>query len=245
MTAGPTWRWTFAYRGRDETSPHTRFWGQAVRWLAGEEEEKGAAGVSVRLDRGEALYKPGEAVTVYARVRGADGDLVPGAEVEAEVGPEAEGARGVGVRSKEGRKEGPKERGRTQTVRLSPSPGRPGEYEAIFTPVGTGRHRVALRASSAGAELGSATVKLDVEAPPLEDERYDLDEKTLVAMAAATGGEYRKLSGLDDLVGALRSRQSEKREAVVIRCWNPPFLFVLLVVLAGSEWYIRRRMQMA
>ncbi len=64
-------------------------------------------------------------------------------------------------------------------------------------------------------------------------------------MAAATGGEYRKLSGLDDLVGALRSRQSEKREAVVIRCWNPPFLFVLLVVMAGSEWYIRRRMQMA
>jgi len=244
MTAGPTWRWAFAYRGRQESSPHTRFWGQAVRWLAGEEEEKGAAGVSVRLDRGEALYKPGDAVTVYARLRGADGELVPGAQVDATVTAQAEGT-GAAAPSPDDAKEGAKDAARAQTLRLSPSPGRGGEYEAIFTPVGTGRHVLTVRASSAGAELGAATVKLDVEPPGLENERYDLDEKTLAAIAAATGGEYRRLSALDELVGSLRSRQSEKREPVVIRLWHPPMLFILLVALAGSEWYIRRRMQMA
>ena len=239
IAAGPTWRWAFGARDSRESSPHTRLWGQAVRWLAGEEEEKGAAGVALRLDRGEALYKPGEAVTLYARVRGSDGELAPNAEVTAEVS--------LARKDTEDAPPTADPKGSAQTIRLSPSPGRPGEFEAIFTPPNSGRHEVRARAGDGGAPIGEAAIKFDVETPAREDERVDIDEDALVAIAEATGGEYRRLASLGELVDSLHSRQSEKVDPVIINLWDDyaPLIFCLVVTLAGVEWFLRRRMQLA
>ena len=238
LTAGPTWRWAFLSRESagplgsrtlGGASPHARFWGQAVRWLAGVEAKQKGPGVTVWLDRGEAVYAPGEAVTVYARVSGADGATVADASVEAEL---------TNVTSGQGdwRQEATK-------LSLSPSPGRPGEYEATFTPPRTGRHELAVRAEA--GELGEAGIKFEVETPSPETERYDMDEENLLAIAEATGGRYVPLSGIEDLVASLHARQSEKRTAVVFELWNGPLFFVALVAMAGAEWFIRRRLQMA
>ncbi|MHC5055285.1 MAG: hypothetical protein ACYTKD_11280 [Planctomycetota bacterium] len=244
IAAGPTWRWAFAARDSRESSPHTCLWGQAVRWLAGEEEEKGAAGVALRLDRGEAHYKTGEAVTLYARVRGADGELAPTAEVTVEVSLARKGTEAAPADAPPG---DPKEEESAQTIRLSPSPGRPGEFEAIFTPPRSGRHEVLARAADGGAAIGEATIRFDVETPAREDERVDIDEDALVAIAEATGGEYRRLAALGELVESLHSRQSEKVDPVVINLWDDfaPLIFCLVVTLAGTEWFLRRRMQLA
>jgi hypothetical protein len=141
--------------------------------------------------------------------------------------------------------------GSPQRLTLSASPGRPGEYEATFTPTQAGRHKASVRArlTEAGPGLGEAAVSFEVERPSLEDERFDVDEKTLVAVAEATGGRYFPLSDAQELVEFLRARQSEKREAVVLNPWGSPLYFALFmaafVALAGSEWYLRRRLQMA
>jgi len=243
IAAGPTWRWAFASREGGAASPHARLWGQSIRWLAGEEEEeKGASGVALRLDRGEALYKAGEAVTLHARVRGADGDLVPDAEVTAEVvlassradDGEASGDASPATAS-------------ARTIRLSPSPGRPGEYEAIFTPPRSGRHEVRARAAEGGAEIGKAAIRFDVESPAREDERVDIDEDSLAAIAGATGGEYRRLAEISQIVERLHSRQSEKVDLIVVNPWDDfaPAIFLVVVALAGTEWFLRRRMQLA
>jgi uncharacterized membrane protein len=243
IAAGPTWRWAFGARDSSASSPHTRLWGQAVRWLAGEEEEKGAAGVALRLDRGEALYRAGEAVTLHARVRGSDGELAPNAEVTAEV---SLAPKGAGAPEVAGAPDGASGES-ALTIRLSPSPGRPGEFEAIFTPPSSGRHEVRARAADGGAPIGEAAIKFDVETPAREDERVDIDEDALVAIAEATGGEYRRLAALGELVDSLHSRQSEKVKPVVINLWDDyaPLIFCLVVTLAGVEWFLRRRMQLA
>jgi len=91
-------------------------------------------------------------------------------------------------------------------------------------------------------------VKFEVERPSREDERYDLDERALVALAEATGGAYAPIEGLDGLVSSLRARQSVKREPVGVDFGSRPSLvtfFFTLVALTGAEWYMRRRMQMA
>ncbi len=244
ITAGPTWRWAFA-RGRSTggASPHARLWGQAVRWLAGVEEKERGPGVTVWLDRGEALYKPGEAVTVYARVSGPGGEALADAEVAAEVVNVASRSREAGEAGKASRE--PTKLARRGGLALSPSPGRLGEYEATFTPPLTGRHEIAVAAEEAGMALGEAGIKFEVETPTPETERYDIDTENLIAIAESTGGRYVPLSGARELVASLRSRQSEKRTAVVFALWNGPVFFVALVVMVGTEWFIRRRMQMA
>lgn len=227
LTAGPTWPWAMAAGGQGG-SLHSRFWGACVRFLAGEKEEKGGPGVTAWLDRGEAIYALGEAVTVRALVRGGSGEPEPAADVEARFGQEAPGAA-------------------AESARLSPSPGRPGEYEATFTPRAAGRHIVSLsaRVPGAGTELGRASLRFEVEPPPREVERLDPDEKTLRAIAGATGGGFATLDGVGEIVSSLRARQSERRKAVVLELWEPRLFFALLVVMAGSEWYLRRRMQLA
>lgn len=217
FAAGPTWPWALGQESA-QRSLHAKFWGQVIRFLAGEKEEKTGPEVSVWLDRGEAIYKPGEQVTVYARVRGSSD-----AEVDSTIDPQGE------------------------HMRLSPSPGREGVYEATFAPRSTGRHTVSVtaRARGQGGELGSASVRFEVEPPARESERLDPDEKTLRTITEISGGTFAPLERLGETVSALRSRQSQKRKAVVLELWNPVPLFFMLVAMAGSEWYLRRRMQLA
>ncbi len=248
VTAGPTWPWVFAApKGLGETAgAHSRLWGQAIRFLAGQEEAKGSQEITLRLDRGEAVYDPGEAVTLHARVRGAEGEAVVGAEVEAKV--DATGLRRAEAASAaQAGGDAQPVRAQPVSVRLSPS-GRAGEYEATFTPSLTGRHEIAVSASAAGTVVGEAGIKFEVERPSLEAERYDLDARTLEAIATATGGRYVPLEELDRLVSSLRSRQSTMRSPVSLDFGARPslvFFFFALVALAGAEWYLRRRMQMA
>ena len=102
-------------------------------------------------------------------------------------------------------------------------------------------------AASGGAEIGKAAIRFDVESPAREEERVDIDEVALAAIAAATGGEYRRLAELSQLVERLHSRQSEKVDLVVINPWDDfaPVIFLVVVALAGTEWFLRRRMQLA
>jgi len=231
VTAGPTWPWSFdtsaAAKG---AGAYARFWGQAIRFLAGEEENTSGPGISLRLDRGEAVYPNGSSVTIFASVRGASGELTPHAEVSAHVLASAPGAK-------------------ADHVRLSPSHGRPGEYEATFTPSRSGRHTVEVnaraKAEAGGTDFGSASIKFEIESPGTEDERFDVDTKTLRAIADASGGRFVPVAQAQQLVEYLRARQSQRREAVSFAFWNAPMFFVLLVAAAGVEWFVRRRMQMA
>jgi hypothetical protein len=227
VTAGPTWQWGFDERLR---STYSRFWGQAIRFLAGEEENSSGPGVSVRLDKGEAIYRQGEPVTVFATVRGAGGSLTAFADVEARVAGADPG-------------------GKPQKLRLSPTPGRPGEFEATFTPSFSGRHHLTVsaraRAEVASEEYGAAELKFEVEGSGVEDQRFDIDEETLKAIAAVSGGQHVPLPNLGELLTTLRARQSERRHAVTIRFWNAPAFFIVLVAAAGLEWFVRRRMQLA
>lgn len=244
MAAGPTWPWcTVVPASREPSralasaresarkgggSPFARFWGQALRWLAGREEERGA-GVSAWLDRGEALYAPGESVTIYARASSESGELVSGAEVTARIGKSA----------REGEEP-------SASLKLSPSPGRPGTYETVFRPEGAGLYRIALKAGSRGGRrLGEAVLRFQVEPPPVEGERLDLDEEALRRIADASGGQYVPLEGLNRLVRRLKARRAEERRAVVIPLWNGPLMFLIFVAFAGLEWHLRRSRQLA
>ena len=69
----------------------------------------------------------------------------------------------------------------------------------------------------------------------------DLDEKTLREIATATGGIYLPLLSFDQLPQVLRARSEEKIERREILLWNSPIIFAAFVLLASSEWILRKR----
>jgi hypothetical protein len=111
----------------------------------------------------------------------------------------------------------------------------------VFEPQQSGRYEISVSAVVAGATLGAATLQADVGRPNLEFDRLDLDEKTLVAIANASGGRYAHLATADRLIDRLQRRQEKRRIQYELPLAWPPLLWVGFVALLTVEWSLRRR----
>ena len=87
-------------------------------------------------------------------------------------------------------------------------------------------------------------VPIEVGSANLEFEKLDLDEKTLLDIAAAAGGRYVHLSTADHFIEQLDRHQRKKIVYVEQRLYWPPGLWTLLVAALTTEWILRRRYQL-
>ena len=221
--------WLLRYRHGD--TYHHRFWGNVLRWGAGEKLRDGNQRARVGTDSLRCL--PGETVKLMARFSDKDFMPVAGAKAKAEVKlPD----------------------GSLRTVDLVERPGANGIYEAEFDATEKeGGYEATVLAPAVEELLGdewprplATRFAVDRGTAPVEYARPSADDAAPKAMARLTGGSVfaagDDLSELDDAFGAGRSEIVERVDDAV---WDHPAGLVLLALALIAVWTLRKRRGLA
>ena len=146
FTADTTYLWYLPLRGMGQDSPYNRFWGQIVRWLAGEDVRNRQHGAGIEGLLNKTIYQLGENIQVRAMVRDDKGDATAYATVNLTL-------KKIGD-SGPGRK-----------IPLTRSEARTGLYEVTLANPDKGDYVIELSASKDTKELGKQELKFSVIAP--------------------------------------------------------------------------------
>ena len=215
MFVGSDQLWRLRFKLGDKH--HARFWGQVIQFLTlsrllGENKR-------IQIETPRHSYRTGERVPIYANVLSEAFDPVSLANYS------------VYIERPEGKAE-------TTQVKLEPLKDVPGFYQGFFTPEMEGRY--VLRTGPAEREF-SNSVELQVATTPLEQLEPAMQEEALRKLAELSGGSYLTISQLPKLADML---QQEAQTTTIRRekeLWDLPFIFIIVLLCAATEWFFRRR----
>ena len=207
------WRWRY----RPGPLTHDRFWGSVLQQTALARLLGESRRVTLQTSREE--MGVGEAQTLTARVLTEGYQPAVDETVEVLVGLEEQGR--ITERT---------------AVRLTSLGGGTGLYEGKFLPGLPGRYVAEL---AYGTEKAAAVFR--ASPPQIEFENPALDRAKLLEWAKLTGGNVYDPWALAGLPAELTA----KARVAVIRfedeLWDAPLWAFLFILLAGTEWYIRKR----
>jgi hypothetical protein len=216
------WLWRYPYESFD----YDRFWVRAIRYL-GETRLSGSQ-QQVSLDTERQKYAPGEQVLLRLRV------LDPALMSQ---------LKGLPLFTTVAAPSGEE-----QAIPMSPDPGGEMRY--------TGNY-LARRTGSMLAQCKQAAPQADSEAKPLFDVKHAFqvemqsleardtsgDLEAMRLLAEKTGGryyDYRNMREIDELVSAIPKDMQVIKESRMVELWDGlPFL-LLVVILVGGEWALRK-----
>lgn len=213
-----TWRFRF---GVGDTYHH-RFWGQILRWGAGETLRSGSD--TLRLGTDRLTYTIVDPLKITAKVLDKEHLPVRNAEVSAVILDNA------------GR--------HVSRLKLTYRPESNGLYDAISPPLAEpGEYTVRLEGDAAARETSPVETSLVVMSTrsPLEFAELTANRDLLGHAASVTGGRVVELSDLADLVGAFGKPKESLTERHNISLWDKWPLLVLFLGLVTTEWILRRR----
>ncbi|NLE40810.1 MAG: hypothetical protein GX615_03135 [Lentisphaerae bacterium] len=217
--------WRLRYQVGD--TYHHRFWGQIMRWAAGEQLRAG--NVYARMGTDRVAYTPGEPVHIRARL--SDNQFTPLANLK----PMAILAN---------------ERGdETARIELTYQEGSNGLYEGILQQrLEPGSHHVKLDVPGLGGILGDnlpdnldCVFSVLTARQPKEAAHVTADERVPRVLAAQSGGK--SVSPVE--AGILESDFGEPSRIVVetleIPLWCSPWLFAIILASLTAEWLLRKK----
>ena len=217
--------WRLRYQVGD--THHHRFWGQIMRWAAGEQLRAG--NVYARMGTDRVAYTPEEPVRIRARL--SDNQFTPLANLK----PMAILAN---------------ERGdETARIELTYQEGSNGLYEGILQQrLEPGSHHVKLDVPGLGGILGDnlpdnldCVFSVLTARQPKEAAHVTADERIPRVLAAQSGG--RTVSPVE--AGILESDFGEPSRTVVetleIPLWCSPWLFAIILAALTAEWLLRKK----
>jgi hypothetical protein len=197
---------------------HARFWGQAIQFLTlsrllGQNKQ-----ITIETDR--STYSGGEQIRIFANVL--TESFEPVDQTSYEVVLE--------------QKDTPDS---AAVIELSPVPGSPGLYSGTQLAGKDASYLVRTRARE--AEI-SNRVEFEVATEPQEDRETSMKPDVAKQVAELSGGKLWSLSTLGNLPDSLGK---EEKLSNVVRIekdlWDAPLLYLLIVIIAGTEWYLRRK----
>ncbi|HLK46652.1 MAG TPA: hypothetical protein VKT49_00880 [Bryobacteraceae bacterium] len=218
MATGGSWRWQMSSPLGD--TAHDLFWQQLLRWVVSDTPGRVVASIpaQVLLDNGT--------VTLTADVRDQQYNPAPDSKVEAHI----LGPGGVSA-----------------LVEMSPVPDNPGRFQGTWSAPKTGSYLTEVTAQRADRttgkfqELGRDVLTFQRMDGVAENFHTEQNRELLERVAAQTGGQYWKPEDL----GKLASRIPYSEAGVTVRetrdLWNLPLVFLVLVLLRFSEWWLRRQ----
>lgn len=219
------WRWNFELVGAQGGNHHyLNMVHQMVRWLV---KEPGLRPVQLFSDKD--TYQLGD--TVALRVKVLDHDFAPasGAVVN------------LVVQDPQG-----------QSIRINALPtDEPGEFQAALKADHLGAFRAEVEARMADRHLGEDILIYDVTASTAESLYGAPDHDTLRQLAGASGGRFFTASQVETEFGAMlreilkRDLQYKIIEERALHLRHTPSAFLVLVLLFGAEWFLRRRAGLA
>jgi uncharacterized membrane protein len=219
LTADTTWRWSRVPRlvGQPDTL-YSRFWSQAVRWLAGRSLDDDRPLLAVSTDRPD--YDVGRKVAVTVRRQPKPGTDLSASEASVEVLDPA---------------------GKTVAVILKGDSGEPDKFSGEFYPSVGGRYELKAELKSAGKPLANQTAEFLVQGGDLEMANTGTNPGNLRALAEVTGGVYLDIDNADELAGKIARKERRTSRVQRTEYWNSPWLFLGFLGLVTGEWFLRRR----
>src|SRR5580658_5503057 len=212
MATGGSWRWQMSSPVGD--TAHDLFWQQLLRWLVSDTPGPVAASVpaQVLLDNG--------AVTLTAEVRDRQYNPAPDAKVEAHIlGPS----------------------GVSALVEMSPVPDSPGQFQGPWSAPKTGAYLTEVTAQRAGKELGRDVLTFQRMDGVAENFHTEQNRDLLERLATQTGGRYWKPADLGKLAANIPFSEAGVTMRQTKDLWDLPLVFLILVALRFSEWWLRRK----
>jgi hypothetical protein len=211
MATGGSWRWQMSSPLGD--TAHDLFWQQLLRWVVSDTPGHVAASVPAQmlLDNG--------AVSITADVRDPQYNPARDAKVEAHIlGPS----------------------GVSALVEMSQVPDNPGQFQAVWSAPQPGAYLTEVTAQRAGKELGRDVLTFQRMDGVAENFHTEQNRELLEGLATQTGGQYWKPADLGKLAGAIPFSEAGVTMRETRDLWNLPLVFVVLLLLRFSEWWLRR-----
>jgi uncharacterized membrane protein len=218
MATGGSWRWQMSLPLGD--TAHDLFWQQLLRWLVSDTPGHVVASVPAQmlLDNG--------AVTITADVRDREYSPAPDAKVEAHIlGPS----------------------GVSALVEMTPVPDNPGQFQANWSAPRTGAYLTEVTAqrhdrdTGKVAELGRDVLTFQRMDGVAENFHTEQNRELLERLATQTGGQYWKPADLGKLAAAIPFSEAGVTMRETKDLWDLPLVFLVLVALRFSEWWLRRK----
>ena len=207
-----SWRWQMLQPVEDKT--HEMFWTQLLRWLVTDTPTRVVASTPrpVISDDGH--------VRLRAEVR--DTTYLPATDAQVEahfLGPE--GASGQAV--------------------LQPDPLEPGVYNADWTAEKPGSYLTEVIARRGNEETGRDVITFRREDGVAENFHAEQNKDLLEKLAQQTGGHYYAPSDAQKLAEEISYSDAGITVRETKDLWNMPVVFLFLLLLAASEWILRRK----
>ena len=123
-----------------------------------------------------------------------------------------------------------------------------GVYQCRYVPEDEGSYQFHVRVDNWKDHKGVFS-EFRVSEPVIEFVDSSMREASLKSLAEATGGKFYRLADAGnlpkDLGKALEQARQVGMKPIQRQIWDMPILFALLVLLAGTEWFVRRRSGLA
>lgn len=212
-------RWKLMAGASPETQQFFDSWfSTASRWLAVREEDK-----RLRVDPEKELFSQGEPVQFTGQAYTETLDPLENADIRLE-------ALDLGTRQK------------FETSLHSIGAGR---YDGSLTGLPEGEYAFTATAQFSSQTIGTVHGRFSVGEQSLEFSDTKLNSTLMRQIASLSGGTYADM----DAVGMLQDRlkqspalkPEEKASVRDVDMWNAPMLFFVIIIMAGTEWFIRKR----
>jgi len=210
--------WRLRYRQGDRH--HAGFWGQAIRFLTLSRLLGQNKRIRIETDRTE--YRTAERVNIYVNALDESFDPLTAPTYSVHVSAE--------------------HLPNSVRLELQAVPGTPGLYQGTYSPEREGQYEIAV----AAADRGSANA-ITLGVTPFDREKLepDMQRERLERVAEASGGEYLEITDLPGLAARLEPHPRTVEVRHERELWDHWALFVVFLVCAGLEWFLRRRYDLA
>lgn len=214
------WQWDFlmvGVQGNHEHSDH--LWSNIIRWLVSRDDVD-----RVNLKTDKRVYRSGESVELAVQVYDETFQPVSQADVTVTFKHEDD------------------DRLQPEIMALEQEPGR---YQTTLENLSPGDYRVVASAHKNESQLGTDTESITISEYSLEYENTQMNEPLLKSIAQNSGGSYVAAADFADILPQVNLSKRQRTSTSDVILWDHPGLFIILIVLLGIEWIMRKRRGLA
>lgn len=206
--------WRLRFKQGDKY--HARFWGQTIQFMSLSRLLGGNKRITLRIDHKE--FAPPAQVLIGANVL--NPSYEPALATQYLINVERKGSN------------------EAIPVKLEPVKDQPGRFQGYFAAERDGEYTARAMGDDA---LSANTVDFTVKTEEPEKRFPNMQRSALEQLSEASGGKYFDVREVGGLKTVLASDQPLTTVRVEKDLWDLPAVFVFLVLLAGVEWFVRRR----
>jgi uncharacterized membrane protein len=210
-TAG-SWRWKMLQDHADRT--HSMFWSQLLRWMVTETPGP------VLASTPHQVLPDDTHVPLRVSVRDKNYDTVSGATVQTTIS---------------------RPDGGTDVVDLKPDPLEPGMYTGEYTAEKQGTYVAETTAKQDKTDLGRDALTFRREDGVAENFGAAQNKDLLEKLSSDTGGNYYTPSNAKKLSGDVAVSEAGITAHDNLDIWDMPIVFLLVILIRGGEWLLRRK----